>query len=202
MTFSHLKPYLLPLALFLSSVLPLKAQIGPQEVLGESDAVWTGVKLQITKLIRIDPTHVLAAIHVMVASTGPALVYIGDPPPGGFPPLNAPPSVAESEKYQPIPFNLTLAKIFDEDSKQEFKAEAKLPDTPFLGPNSMITSLNRNCGVQMGVLFRVPPPQPPDEKGIIPPQLATFLLPKAKHAIQHVILPLPAPAIVSGTKSR
>jgi len=172
------------------AVLPSHAQTPETKLPAGTDTTWPGVKLQVIKLIRIDATHLLAAIEVMAGPTT-GRVYIGDPPKGGRPPLNATPEQRADPKYDPTPFSLTVAKLYDEGTKQVFNASENLPDNPYLGPNALITTLNRNCGIQLGVLFPVPPPPPPLPDGTIPPQLATFLLPRAKKAIEHVVLPLP-----------
>lgn len=198
------RSYLLALALSFSILIPLNAQTAnsnqQQQQRTEVDTTMRGVKLQIIKFIRLDATHLLVALNVMMGTDGPNPVFIGEPAPGGLPPANAPPSVANSEKYRAKPYSLAFSKLFDESTKQQFDADQNVPDNPYLGPNVMITTLNHNCGVQLAVLFPVPPPQPPNSDGKIPPQKVTFLFTKAKRAMEHVEIPLPD-ATVSGTGS-
>jgi len=186
------------LLLSMPAVLPSHAQAPETKLPAGTDTTWPGVKLQVTKLIRIDATHLLAAINV---EAGPSAgrVFLGDPPKVARPPPNASPEELSSPKYQPTPYSLKLAKLYDEGTKQVFNAAENLPDNPPSGPNEIIMILYPNCALQMGVLFPVPPPPPPLPDGTIPPQLATFLLPKAKKAIEHVVLPLPTEQAAPGT---
>lgn len=194
-TIGKLKRLLLASALAAFAGLPWAIQAQPAATLGEADATWPGVKLEITKLARIDATHVAAAVRIDVGPGAPALTLIGDPPPAGLKiPANATARDIQSGKYSPIPYSLTLAKLIDEGTKAEFKAERNPPLHPAFGPNTIVTSLRPGNWIQLGVVFPCPPPPPPDANGRPVPQKAAFLLPKAKHPIVHVVLPEPAPA--------
>ena len=163
---------------------------------GETEATWPGVKFQITQMVRTDATHVLAAVRIIVGPSAPDNTFIGDPPKAGFRLQSSNSTLLgmDSPEHKPTPFSLATAKLIDETTRQEFKASPNVPMNPYFGGSSMLTTASRNTWSQLGVLFNVPPPQPAGADGKYPPQLATILLPKAKKAIEHVVLPLPTPA--------
>jgi len=170
---------------------PLRAQIGTGKTLGETDAVWPGVKLRVVDLVRLDATHLLVAVRVYAGLGAPRFTVIGDLPSR---PANAPPGNPGAGGAPPNPYNLAIAKLYDESTKTEFNAFGTVPNQPNFGPNSLYTTLVPDRWIQLGVEFSVPPPPPPNPDGTIPVQKVTFLLPKAKFAIAHIAIPLPSPA--------
>ena len=181
---------ILLLALFMSATAatPLRAQTGTGKTLGESAAVWSGVKLQVVDLVRIDATHLLVAVRINAGPGAPPQTLISDLPPKPAKGLGT------GNGSPPRPYTFATAKLIDESTKKEFKASDTVPDQPNFGPNSLYTTLVPDRWIQLGVEFSVPPPPPPNPDGTIPVQKVTFLLPKAKFAIAHIAIPLPSPA--------
>jgi len=163
-------------------------------ILGETDTTWHGVKLMITELVRIDSTHALAVVILSAGSSASDFTSIGEFPKTFITPKNVSREELDSGKYSAQPYSLTGAQLFDEGTKQSFQALKELPENPYFAPNSIVKYVRRNQGVLLSVLFNVAPPQPAGSDGKTPPQLVTIRLPRATKAIEHLLLPPPAPA--------
>lgn len=177
---------------FVTTSLGLNAQTPAASPTPDAESKWPGVRFQIAKMERLDATHLLVGVRINVSASAPQITLVGYPPPGGF---KSNPTQREmmSGKYEPKPYSLTISKLLDETTNVESTAADNLPAKPYFGLNTILDGLPPKSWMQMGVLFPVPPPQPPGPDGKIPPQLVTFLLPEAKTAIQHVSIPLPTP---------
>ncbi len=161
----------------------------PVRVLAETDTVWRGTKFQITGINRIDATHILLAVRIVVGANAGGPIFLGEPRPKS----------ADSEELPPLPFSLSSAKLIDESTNQSFSASPDLPTTPYYGSNSILTTRFPNSWLQLGVLISVGAPPPPKPDGTVVPQKVTIWLPKAKQPMVHVELPAPLPSS-SGTK--
>ena len=180
--------------MFALAAVPLNAQTHAAYPPGTTDAAWPGVKLEIVNLVRIDATHLAAAIRLRALPGAPTAAIGELPAGGGRIPANATQADIDSGKFAPKSYSLAVAKLIDESSKAEFDALRDAPSQPYFGPNSLFTTLPGNEWILMGVEFPVPPPPKPNPDGTIPEQKVTFLLPKAKRAIEHVAIPLASPA--------
>lgn len=160
------------------------------KLLGEVDSEWPGVKFQVTQIQRIDPGHLLVTVRIVVGPDAANPTFIGIESPAGPIPKNATPQEAASGKYDPTPFSLKTAILYDEGTHQNYTALSELPTKPFLGPNALLTTLRPGNWVQLAVQFPAPPPPTTDAQKTTPEQKATLLFPKAKGPIKHLTLPL------------
>lgn len=159
-------------------------------LLGEVDSEWPGVKFQVTQIQRIDAGHLLVTVRLVVGPDAANPTFIGIESPAGAIPKNATPQEAASGKYDPTPFSLKTAILYDEGTHQSYTALPELPSKPFLGPNALLTTLRPGNWVQLAVQFSAPPPPPTDDQKPTPELKATILFPKAKGPIKHLALPL------------
>src|SRR4051794_27135345 len=120
------KGLLLVSLLVLSSAFQSKAE--PPKILGEAETTWPGVKIQVTNLIRIDATHVLAAVHLSAGSDAPGSTFIGYAAAAAASQRFAPLEEQGLPQYQPTAYSLTEAKLLDQNTKQEFKADPNVPE--------------------------------------------------------------------------
>ncbi len=175
-----MKISLLPclLAGLLALPFSLEGQTSQEPPLGTCPTEWPGVHFDLTRIVRIDPTHILVAVIVRGDATtkNPTQIF-------GL-------SRATPEHPDDVdPFSLTTATLVDQATQQKYKADAHLPETPYWGGPDIISNIHPNTWFQLAVRFEVPPPLPPASDGKQPVQKVSFYLPKAKTPIKDVVLP-------------
>lgn len=164
---------------------PLRAQKPAAAPLGKAPSRWPGIELEIARIGRIPPAHLLLAIRVRAGAGAPPLTLLGFPRPV----VPGAPVMAGDEV--PDPYSLRNAVLTDPATGRKYPALADLPASPFWGPNQLISSIRPGEWVQMAVQFPAPPPPAPGPDGKVPQQRVEILLPHAKEPIRNVPLPLP-----------
>jgi len=177
-------PHLL-LAFNLILTLPLSAQ----SPLGSSPAQWPGVKIEVSKILRITPDHLLVAVRLRGDSTLKAPVLIGTTKITEAKPSSKPSEWDSREQVvEFLPFSLLPAKLIDQTTGIESPGDNKLPAQPNWGDSEIATDIRKNTWIQLAVRFKAPPPLPPGPDGKVPPQKVTFVFAGAA-TIKDVVLP-------------
>jgi hypothetical protein len=171
------KPKLTFAATFLAMAAGLSAQTPPSKVLGSAPTNWPGVRIEISDIVRVAPEHILVAVRLRGDATvkNPTLIGFSKPTPEN------PNHVA--------PFTLLSAKMTDQTTGTQYKADNKLPTTPYWGDSDVISNIRPGGWFQLAARFKAPPSLPPDAQGKKQPQLVTFHLPEATEPIKDVPLP-------------
>lgn len=175
----------LVLSLLLLGVCSLSASAPP---LAEVESTWPGVRFQIMNAQRLDPTHILFTVRVKADRTiGKSFILVDRPEQAV--PAGASAADIESGKYEATPFSFVGSKLTDESTGKVYEALPTVPDQPFVGPNTALTSLNPGGSFQMAVYMNVPPPLPKNAEGVTPPQKVTIQFPKAAKPLVGFVLP-------------
>ncbi len=165
------------LVLFLCLPLTLRAQTPQAKSFGTASTEWPGVHFDLAKITRLDETHILVAVRIRGDATvkNPTMISGQD----------------RSTMQNPDnidPFTLAAATLIDEATGKTYKADVRLPGSPYWGDPDIIANIRPNTWFQLAIKFEVPPPilTPKGEKE---EQKVTFHLPRAKTPIKDVVLP-------------
>ena len=158
--------------------------------LGETETTWPGVVYEVTEIQRVKGNYLLVTVRLSVGASAENPTFIGVPPAGGWKKrADLTPEELAGGKYDPSPLSLTNATLVDQITKTAYKALPTLPAAPFVGPNTVMTTLRPGGWLQLAVLFPAPPPPPDDGSGKAPAQKVTLQFPNAKLPVQDLTLP-------------
>jgi len=158
--------------------------------LREVDSTWPDVKMQVLEVDRIDGNRLVVVIRLLASPNARGATLIGEPP-------VVPPTATPEEKkmgFGPGPFSLEGSTMIDERTQEKYAMLT--PDKAASGyrPSVIMTTLLPREATIMTVQFPMPPPPLPDDKGIVPQQTVSILLPKAKGPITKIVIPPSKPA--------
>jgi hypothetical protein len=161
----------------------LRAQTAPPPPSTSKDSVtsiWSGVRLRVAKVNRLDAQAVILAIHVIAGDGAARPTFIGfqdkTKPLPGKPPL------------PPKPYSLSAACIVDKATQKQYGAVAPPNGQPTYGPQAIIRTMVPGNWFQLSVQFNLPPPTPnPD--GTVPVQKVDLTLPQATGPIKDMVVP-------------
>lgn len=176
--------------LLIACSLLLAPSLNAQSPLGGAPAQWPGVKLEVWKIARIAPDHLLVAVRLRGESTLKAPVLIGTTKITEAKPAGGKPSEWDSREQivEFKPFSLLPAKLTDQTTGISYPGDNQLPPQPNWGESEIATDIRKNTWIQLAVRFKAPPPLPPDSFGKPQPQKITFLFPGAA-PIKDIVLP-------------
>jgi hypothetical protein len=168
---------------------PGRAEPPQPASVSEVDSEWPGVKMQVIEVDRLAGNKLLFVVRLVAAANAPAGTLLG------IPQVFAPDVTEEERKNAsgPTPFSLKGSTMTDEQTQQK---SAMLPPeqiVPGYRPDSVLMTLRPKQNWILAVQFLAPTPPAADDKGIVPKQTVSLLLPKANGPITKIVIPPPAP---------
>jgi hypothetical protein len=145
--------------------------------------------MQVMEVDRLAGNKLVFVVRLVAAANAPAGTLIGEPQVFA-------PDVTEEERKNasgPRPFSLKGSTMTEEQTQQ--KSDMLPPEQIVTGyrPDSILMTLRPKQNWIMAIQFPAPPPPRPDDKGTVPKQTVSLLLPKAQGPIKGIVLPSLAP---------